>query len=190
MADEPHTPENDAAEDAQQAEPSSSPPDNGISQDELDALMDRVQEEVTSDAAEFRADGAPPDSAAAPASRNEQPAVVGFGADTADPAAAEPLEIRGLAETSGAKPLSTIDLLDDVELDVKIELGRTRMYIEDVLRLGVGSVVELDKLAGDPVDIYVNERVVAHGEVLVLNDNFCVRINDVISSTTETEDCE
>ena len=74
-----------------------------------------------------------------------------------------------------------IKLLDDVALNVKIELGRTKMLLEDVLRLGEGSVVELDKLAGDPVDVYVNERPVARGEVLVLNDNFCVRINEILS---------
>lgn len=73
-----------------------------------------------------------------------------------------------------------MDLLSDVSLNVKIELGRTRMLLEDVLKLGEGTVVELDKLAGDPVDIYVNERPVARGEVLVLNDNFCVRINEII----------
>lgn len=83
--------------------------------------------------------------------------------------------------------VSNIDLLDDVELEVKIELGRTEMYIEDVLGLGPGSVVELDRAAGDPVDIYVNERLVARGEVLVLNDNFCVRINDILSPIPELE---
>jgi len=75
-----------------------------------------------------------------------------------------------------------IDLLSDVNLQVKIELGRTRMYVEDVLRLRNGAVVELDKLAGDPVDVYVNDRPVARGEVLILNDNFCVRINEILSS--------
>lgn len=74
-----------------------------------------------------------------------------------------------------------LDLLSDVNLNVKIELGRTKMLLEDVLRLGEGTVVELDKLAGDPVDIYVNERPVARGEVLVLNDNFCVRISEILS---------
>ncbi len=74
-----------------------------------------------------------------------------------------------------------IELLGDVELNVKIELGRTRMFVEDVLNLDEGSVVELDKLAGDPVDVLVNDRLVARGEVLVLNDNFCVRVNEIIS---------
>ena len=76
---------------------------------------------------------------------------------------------------------ATLDLIRDVELDLKIELGRTHMYLEDVLRLRKGSVVPLDKLAGDPVDVYVNERLVARGEVLVLNDNFCVRIAELIA---------
>lgn len=74
-----------------------------------------------------------------------------------------------------------ISLLSDVNLNVKIELGRTRMLVEDVLKLSEGAVIELDKLAGDPVDVYVNDRHVARGEVLVLNDNFCVRINEIIT---------
>jgi flagellar motor switch protein FliN/FliY len=73
-----------------------------------------------------------------------------------------------------------LDLLDDVTLNVKIELGRTRMFVEDVLRLSENSVVDLDKAAGDPVDIFVNDRHVARGEVLVLNENFCVRVSEII----------
>jgi len=80
---------------------------------------------------------------------------------------------------------SSIDLLRDVDLNVKIELGRTRMLVEDVLRLSEGSVVELDKLAGDPVDVLVNDRLVARGEVLVLNDNFCVRVNEIVAGVRE-----
>ncbi len=84
-------------------------------------------------------------------------------------------------ETGYGKLPENIDLLSDVKLDVKIELGRTTMLVEDVLRLGEGCVVELDKLAGDPLDFYVNNRHIARGEVLVLNDNFCVRINEILS---------
>jgi len=75
--------------------------------------------------------------------------------------------------------------LADVNLHVTIELGRTRMLVEDVLKLGEGVVVELDKLAGDPVDVYVNDRHVARGEILVLNDNFCVRINEILAPPVE-----
>lgn len=83
-----------------------------------------------------------------------------------------------------------IDLLSRVSLNVRIELGRTKMLVEDVLRLNEGSVVELDKLAGDPVDIYANDRLVATGEVLVLNDTFCVRINEVVASFEDEESAE
>lgn len=81
--------------------------------------------------------------------------------------------------------LSAMDMLKDVELNVKIELGRSRMLVEDVLKLAEGSVVELDKLAGDPVDVFVNDRLVARGEVLVLNDNFCVRVNEIVAGMRE-----
>lgn len=81
--------------------------------------------------------------------------------------------------------VSSIDLLRDVDLNVKIELGRSKMQVEDVLKLSEGSVVELDKLAGDPVDVFVNDRLVARGEVLVLNDNFCVRINEIMAGVKE-----
>ncbi len=73
-----------------------------------------------------------------------------------------------------------LSLLRDVNLKVKVELGRTMMYVEDVLRLNENSIIELDKLAGDPVDIFVNDRPVARGEVLVVNDNFCVRVSEII----------
>ncbi len=78
--------------------------------------------------------------------------------------------------------VSGFDLLRDVELNVKIELGRSRMRVQDVLKLGEGSVVELDKLAGDPVDVLVNDRLVARGEVLVLDDKFCVRVSEIVAS--------
>lgn len=75
----------------------------------------------------------------------------------------------------------TMSLLGDVSLRVKIELGRTRMYIEDVLKLNEHSIIELDRAAGDPVDIYVNDRHIARGEVLVVNDNFCVRVSELVN---------
>ena len=84
--------------------------------------------------------------------------------------------------TEYTQPLS---LLHDVQLHVKIELGRTRMFVEDVLRLSEGSVVELDRLAGDPVDVFVNDRLIARGEVLVLNDNFCIRVSEIISNSED-----
>ncbi|MDG2291021.1 MAG: flagellar motor switch protein FliN [Phycisphaerales bacterium] len=73
-----------------------------------------------------------------------------------------------------------LSMLHDVDLHVTIELGRTRMVVEDVVRLNADSVIELDKAAGDPVDVYVNGRHVARGEVLVLNDNFCIRVSEIL----------
>ncbi|QDU63521.1 Flagellar motor switch protein FliN [Planctomycetes bacterium Pan216] len=85
----------------------------------------------------------------------------------------------GSAEQAGGLD-DDLSLIADVDLNVRVELGRTRMYIEDVLKLRDGSIVPLEKLAGDPVDVYVNGQLLARGEVLVLNDNFCVRISEII----------
>lgn len=106
-------------------------------------------------------------------------------ADEATPAPddAMPLESPELDAGAPAGAKGAIEMLNDVHMDVRIELGRTNMYVEDVLRLNEGAVVELDKLAGDPVDVFVNDRRVARGEVLVLNDMFCVRINEVVDIT-------
>jgi flagellar motor switch protein FliN/FliY len=74
-----------------------------------------------------------------------------------------------------------LDLLLDVPLDVSVELGRTRMTIQDLLALTPGSVIELDKVAGEPLDILINDRLVARGEAVVVNDKFGVRITDIVS---------
>jgi flagellar motor switch protein FliN len=76
---------------------------------------------------------------------------------------------------------TNLDLLLDVSLRVSVELGRTDLAIKDVLALGPGSVVELDKLAGEPVDILVNDRLIAKGEVVVVDENFGVRVTDIVS---------
>ena len=96
-----------------------------------------------------------------------------------------PLQLPVFDAVAVAKQARTIELLSDVNLNVKIELGRTRLLVEDVLKLSEGAVVELDKLAGDPVDVFVNDRLVARGEVLVLNDNFCVRINEILAPSLD-----
>ena len=84
-------------------------------------------------------------------------------------------------------PLHQPDLnaLRDVEVDVRIELGRARMRIEDVMHLADGAVLELDRSADDPVDVFVNDRLVARGEVVVLNDRFAVRLTQVVSPLQE-----
>ena len=97
------------------------------------------------------------------------------------PPGVTPFEFKDLVGAAAANEPVGLDLLRDVQLDLKIELGRTHMHLEEVLRLKQGAVVTLDKLAGDPVDIYANGRLIARGEVLVLNDNFCVRVAELIA---------
>jgi flagellar motor switch protein FliN len=74
-----------------------------------------------------------------------------------------------------------LDLLLDVPLDLSVELGRARMSIQDLLNMSPGSVIELDKIAGEPLDFMVNGRLVARGEAVVVNDKFGVRITDIVS---------
>ncbi|MEM6797894.1 MAG: flagellar motor switch protein FliN [Planctomycetota bacterium] len=97
------------------------------------------------------------------------------------PPGVSPFELSDFSGTPPNREAATLELVRDVQLDLRIELGRTRMHLEDVLRLRQGAVVPLDKLAGDPVDIYVNGRLIARGEVLVLNDNFCVRVTELVA---------
>jgi flagellar motor switch protein FliN/FliY len=115
--------------------------------------------------------------AGAPAPTAAGPAFAGTG-----PA---PVELPAFDRARPNEASKSISLLSDVNLNVKIELGRAHMLVEDVLKLAEGVVVELDKLAGDPVDVYVNDRRVARGEVLVLNDNFCVRINEIVAGAED-----
>lgn len=116
-------------------------------------------------------------------------AVEAAAAEVADAGGEETVDLPDFSpETAPAgEAASGIGLLDDVSLRVKIELGRTKMYVEDVLHLGTDSIIELDKAAGDPVDIYVNDRHIARGEVLVLNENFCVRVSEIISTAQHEE---
>lgn len=74
-----------------------------------------------------------------------------------------------------------LDILMDVPLDISVELGRTNLVVKEVVDLGVGSIVEIDKAAGEPVDILVNGRLVARGEVVVIEDNFGVRITEILN---------
>lgn len=97
---------------------------------------------------------------------------------SARPATFESFDSSGGASTGTAADIE--DLLGDVQLKVQVVLGRSKMTVDEILQLVNGSVVELDKLAGDPLDILVNDRLVAKGEVLVLNENFCIRITDII----------
>ena len=84
------------------------------------------------------------------------------------------------AQTGQPMP-NNIELLLDVPLEVTVELGRTTMLLKDILELGTGSVIELEKLAGEPVEIMVNNKLIAKGEVVIIDENFGVRITKIIS---------
>ena len=77
--------------------------------------------------------------------------------------------------------VTVIDFLLDIPLEITIELGRTRMLIHELLKLGQGSVIELEKLAGETMDIFANQRLIAKGEVVVINDKYGVRLTEIIS---------
>ena len=131
-------------------------------------------------------DGAPEETATPSQPEDAAPADDASEENAGSPAESEASDgpasyaLPSLDGVSGAGSANDLSMLSDVNLHVKIELGRTQMLVEDVLCLNSGSVIELDKLAGDPVDIYVNGRAVARGEVLVLNDNFCVRVSEIL----------
>ena len=80
-----------------------------------------------------------------------------------------------------------LDFLLDVSLQVSVEVGRPRLSIQDLLQLGQGSVIELAKLAGEPLDIFINERLVARGEAVIVNEKFGVRITDIVSQQERIE---
>ena len=73
------------------------------------------------------------------------------------------------------------DLILDIPLDISVELGRTKMIVNDLLQLGQGSIIELNKPAGEPVEIYINNKLIARGEVVVVDEKFGIRVTDIIS---------
>ena len=176
MADEPTNPTN--PEDDAQTNP--------------EEAVDNAQDAAEA-AAEAADDGAPASSAeeealaAAAAALNSLNDDAGDDAPAAAPDGATDVELPDFAKAFVPEGDGSIELLSDVKLNVRIELGRTHMLVEDILKLGSGAVVELDKLAGDPVDVFVNDRHVARGEVLVLNDNFCVRVSEILAPNGESE---
>ncbi len=98
--------------------------------------------------------------------------------------AAFPQVVEGGAGASSKTPLPADDglhLLMDIPLEISVELGRVKMLVKDVVELGTGSIVEIDKAAGEPVDVMVNGRLVARGEVVVIEDNFGVRLTEILN---------
>ncbi len=101
------------------------------------------------------------------------------GADAAR-ANARPAQFGALKPES-SPPGANIDMILDIPISLSVELGRTRMLIKELLQLGQGSIVELEKLAGEPIEILVNGKLIARGEAVVVNEKFGVKLTDVVS---------
>jgi flagellar motor switch protein FliN/FliY len=110
-------------------------------------------------------------------------AVVGL---TAAVSGGRTVPARGAGTSTGAMPArGGLDLLHDVEMEVSAELGRTRMSVRELLSLLPGTVIELDRAAGGPADLLVNGRLIARGEVVVIDENFGIRITEIVPPTTD-----
>lgn len=107
--------------------------------------------------------------------------------DETEPQEADTPEKETVSDPRDAAPQekvekpANLELLLDVPLEITAELGRTRMIINDLLQLGQGSVIELNKLAGEPLEILVNQKLIARGEVVVVNEKFGIRLTDILS---------
>lgn len=88
---------------------------------------------------------------------------------------------------SGAPPVQSLDFILDIPLKVTVELGRSKMAIRDILQLAQGSVIELSKFAGEPLEVLVNDKLIARGEVVVVNEKFGIRLTDIISPVERIE---
>lgn len=97
-------------------------------------------------------------------------------------AEANPAPIARLNDDSSPNTDINMDMVMDIPVTISMEIGRTKINIRNLLQLSQGSVVELDRLAGEPMDVLVNDTLIAHGEVVVVNDKFGIRLTDVISA--------
>ncbi|WP_022852810.1 flagellar motor switch protein FliN [Thermodesulfatator atlanticus] len=97
------------------------------------------------------------------------------------PQASEPQFEEFRPGGNGTEGHPSLDFILDIPLEISVEIGRTKMIINDLLKLSQGSIIELNKLAGEPAEIYVNKRLMARGEVVVVNDRFAVRLTEIIS---------
>lgn len=99
---------------------------------------------------------------------------------------AEPAAYQTLSSTKSDAARSEISLIKDVPLELSVELGRARRSIADILDFGIGTVVELNRLAGEPVDLMANGKLIAKGEVVVIDENFAIRIIEIINPKKES----
>lgn len=92
------------------------------------------------------------------------------------------VNLQELTPTKEATPYPELDFILDIPLEISVEIGRTKMLIKDLLKLNQGAIVELEKFAGEPVEVFVNGKLMAKGEVVVVNDRFGIRITEIISA--------
>lgn len=97
-------------------------------------------------------------------------------------AQASPAPLNKLDDEGKPRTDVDLDMVLDIPVTISMEIGRTKINIRNLLQLSQGSVVELDRLAGEPMDVLVNDTLIAHGEVVVVNDKFGIRLTDVISA--------
>ncbi len=102
-------------------------------------------------------------------------------ASEVQPDEADEMDLKEMEESVAESESQSLDFLLDVPLEISVELGRTKLQIGELLKLGQGSVVELEKLTSEPVDIYVNHKLMGHGEVVVVNEKFGVRLTNIVS---------
>jgi flagellar motor switch protein FliN/FliY len=126
------------------------------------------------------------------ADTNDAMAMAAAAAGAAEQAATQvggPDATEGKAPTSGVAPgtVQSLDFILDIPLRLTAELGRARMQIREILALAQGSVVELSKLAGEPLEVLVNDKLIARGEVVVVNEKFGIRLTDIISPVERIE---
>jgi flagellar motor switch protein FliN/FliY len=95
---------------------------------------------------------------------------------------ADPAPVAQLSDEGKRRTDVDLDMVLDIPVTISMEIGRTQISIRNLLQLSQGSVVELDRLAGEPMDVLVNDTLIAHGEVVVVNDKFGIRLTDVISA--------
>ncbi|WP_414479976.1 flagellar motor switch phosphatase FliY [Caldicoprobacter sp.] len=157
-----------------------------FAKDLLSNLLGQYQQAATQQVSDVSSSQEP--SQTAQGSRNQQEYKVSqhenkvFAEESkAQPINVQPVSFQPLEEKAASASRNNLDLILDVPLQVSVELGRTHKLIKEILELNVGSVIELDKMAGEPIDVLVNGKVIAKGEVVVIDDSFGVRITDIIS---------
>lgn len=142
-----------------------------VEKESEDRLMVNIPQEINADDKE---------------KKEESKSVISENNISVQPVTFQPLTVSQTKESESK--IGNLDLLKDVPIQISVELGRTRMLIKDLLSLSSGSIIELEKLAGEPVDILANGKLIAKGEVIVIDENFGVRITEILNPEKKMEE--